>query len=319
MTADAPTRRWAHDLTPEVRSRLRGLHRIERWRLLKIPVFFAACSAAVAVSAHSESILVGLPCCILAGLCLHGLGIFMHEGAHGNLTRRFWGDRLIGFLCGLPAGVSCSNYRATHELHHRFENTVSDPDNMAARFPSRRLRSIVYYAWFLIGTPAYALLLMLTGPLRAEGLREKLLCLLESSLILTFNYLLIAVWLKDESLYAWLACLAVGSLTANIRGLAEHTLLPQGDPYDPFRSTRSTISNKVVSFLFNNQNYHLEHHLFPRVPWYNLPKLNTLLASHYRARDAAICCGYIDYLSAAFRYGPMHEAHYESGAITGLN
>lgn len=307
MIADAATRSWAHQLTPELRTRLRELHRIEPRRLLKIPVFFVGCLAAVAVAAWSGRVGVAAPCCVLAGFCLHGLGVFMHEGAHGNLTRTPGVDRLLGFLCGLPAGVSCSNYRATHELHHRFENTAADPDNMATLFPSGWLRPVVYYAWFFVGTPVYSVVLMLTGPLRAVGWRERFLCIVETLLILALYYSLFAIWLEGAPLYAWLAALAVASIIANVRGLAEHTLLPQGDPPNPFRSTRSTVSNRVVSFFFNNQNYHLEHHLFPRVPWYNLPELHELLQSHYRSQQAAVCRGYVDYLSAALRYGPMHE------------
>jgi fatty acid desaturase len=34
-----------------------------------------------------------------------------------------------------------------------------------------------------------------------------------------------------------------------------------------------------VSFCLLNENYHLEHHLFPEVPSYNLPRLHALLRS----------------------------------------
>lgn len=314
MTTDSADRHWAHGLTPAARERLRELHRIELWRLLKIPLFFGACLAAVAIAAWFERVWVAAPCCIFAGFYLHGLGVFMHEGAHGNLTRRPGIDRLIGFLCGLPAGVSCSNYRATHELHHRFENTDADPDNMAARFPSGWLRRSVYYSWFFVGTPVYSVVLMLTGPFRAVGRRERSLCVLETVLISLFYYQLVVVWLEGAPLYAWFGTLAAASIIANIRGLAEHTLLPQGIPPNPFRSTRSTVSNRAVSFFFNNQNYHLEHHLFPRVPWYNLPELHEVLQSNYRLQQAAVCGGYLDYLSTALRYGPMHETRYRGEA-----
>ena len=319
MTTNAVDRRWAHELTPEARTRLRELHRIERWRLLKIPAFFAACFGSTAIAAWSASVWPAAPCCILAGFCLHGLGVFMHEGGHGNLTRNVGIDRLVGFLCGLPAGVSCSNYRATHELHHRFENTDADPDNMAARFPSSGLRSLVYYAWFFVGTPVYALFLMLTGPFRAAGWREKTLCIVETVLILAFHYLLVTVWLDGAALNAWLGTLAAASIIANVRGLAEHTLLPQSAPANPFRSTRSTVSNRVVSFFFNNQNYHLEHHLFPRAPWYNLPALHALLESSYRDQQAAVCGGYLDYLATAILRGPMHETRYGTGVAASFN
>jgi fatty acid desaturase len=44
-----------------------------------------------------------------------------------------------------------------------------------------------------------------------------------------------------------------------------------------------------VSFLLLNENYHLEHHLFPEVPSYRLPQLRALLQDrlphHVEARS----------------------------------
>jgi fatty acid desaturase len=33
----------------------------------------------------------------------------------------------------------------------------------------------------------------------------------------------------------------------------------------------------VLRFLYWNMNYHLEHHMFPMVPYYNLPKLHQVI------------------------------------------
>jgi len=51
------------------------------------------------------------------------------------------------------------------------------------------------------------------------------------------------------------------------------------DRWSPIR--RSLVSNPVVSFFFNNQNYHLEHHLFPAIPW-NWESVNGLARYHAR-------------------------------------
>jgi fatty acid desaturase len=45
--------------------------------------------------------------------------------------------------------------------------------------------------------------------------------------------------------------------------------------------TRTVTSNRVVSILMCNLNYHLEHHTFPGIPWYHLPLLHGLLAPEY--------------------------------------
>ncbi|MCP5113137.1 MAG: hypothetical protein GY953_20090, partial [bacterium] len=166
-------------LSPQTRQRLRELHDIEPWRHLKI--FFLVgiwlCSAALAL--EFESLWVRLPCWVLIGFCLHGLGVFMHEGAHHNLFRKPLADRLVGFACGIPVLLSCSNYRATHMLHHTYENTVADPDNLAANFPGGILRRLVYYGWYLVGMPVYVVLLVVTGPFRAKGWREKNVCIVK--------------------------------------------------------------------------------------------------------------------------------------------
>lgn len=305
---------WTQRLPPETRRRINELHGIEPWRHLKIPLLFAIWLGTATLAVWGGSLWVSVPCWILIGLCLHGLGVFMHEGAHHNLFRRPLVDRYIGFLCGLPVLISCSNYRATHVLHHRYENTPADPDNMAARFPSGLLRRLVYYSWYLVGMPVYAVVLVSTGPLRAEGWREKTACAAESLLLAGVYAGLIggAFHIGFGSLLwtAWGGGLIVASLIANVRGLAEHTLLPQGDPPNPLWTTRSTPSSAVVSFFFNNQNYHLEHHLFPRVPWYNLPAVHRLLKPIYRQEQAAVCRSYVEYLSVALRHGPMSEVRY---------
>lgn len=305
---------WAHRLPGDIRGRLNELHRVEPWRHLKIPLLFAIWLGTAMVAVWSNSLWVSLPCALLIGLCLHGLGVFMHEGAHHNLFRRRLLDRFIGFTCGLPVLISCSNYRATHVLHHRHENTAADPDNMAARFRSGLLRRLVYYSWYAVGMPVYAVVLAATGPFRAEGWREKMACAAESALLIGFYSGLVWATVRfgfsDVLWSSWGGGLIVASLIANVRGLAEHTMLPQDDPPNPLRTTRSTPSSAVISFFFNNQNYHLEHHLFPRVPWYNLPAVHQLLRPFYRREQAAVCRGYREYLSDAFRHGPMRELRY---------
>ena len=45
------------------------------------------------------------------------------------------------------------------------------------------------------------------------------------------------------------------------------------------RSTRTVKTNFLECFLIapHNVGYHIEHHLYPGVPYYNLPKLHELL------------------------------------------
>jgi fatty acid desaturase len=43
------------------------------------------------------------------------------------------------------------------------------------------------------------------------------------------------------------------------------------------RSTRSLKSNPLIDLFYWNMSFHIEHHLYPTVPFFSLPRLNTLL------------------------------------------
>jgi len=56
-------------------------------------------------------------------------------------------------------------------------------------------------------------------------------------------------------------------------GVTQHAGLKE-DELDHRRSTRTVLINPVFRFLYLNMNYHVEHHMFPAVPYYNLPQLH---------------------------------------------
>tara|TARA_B100000686_G_C16020059_1_gene585483 strand:- start:156 stop:437 length:282 start_codon:yes stop_codon:yes gene_type:complete len=46
---------------------------------------------------------------------------------------------------------------------------------------------------------------------------------------------------------------------------------------DHRKSTRSVRLNPIFSFIYWKMEYHVEHHMFPMVPSYNLPKLHEVI------------------------------------------
>src|SRR3546814_16299765 len=82
---------------------------------------------------------------------------------------------------------------------------------------------------------------------------------------------------------------------------AEHYATPWN--VGAMAGTRSVISNPVNAFFWNNINWHIGHHAYPTVPWYNLVELHGLLEKQIAASGAvvdksylriyfkAICCG----------------------------
>ena len=305
---------WARRLSPETRQALRDLHELRAYKHLRILTLVGLWLAA-GVAAHAVPLVwLRLPLWLVAGLSLHGLGIFMHEAAHHNLFRRPVLDRLLGFLCGAPVLFSCSCYRATHQLHHRHENGEHDPDNLEALVPDRRARTALSLSFLAAGALMYTTLITACGPFRARSWSDRVLCVIEPALLLAIYWGLFSLAKTNPAAGAWLFDVWVAGLLfaipiANVRGLAEHSFLDldlsggaelSGDSHPRDRAlhgTRSLPSNRLVSFFFCNQNYHLEHHLFPKVPWHNLPRLHHLLQSIYRAEGARVGGGYGAFLN----------------------
>ena len=67
-----------------------------------------------------------------------------------------------------------------------------------------------------------------------------------------------------------------GKTLVMLMGLTQHAGL-QENIKDHRYTTRSVYLNPILSFLYWQMEYHVEHHIFPQVPSHNLPKLHELI------------------------------------------
>jgi 1-acyl-sn-glycerol-3-phosphate acyltransferase len=299
----ANSRAWFRALDPRRRSEIRALHRLRpAWNLVLL-FYPALWLAAAAVALATPSWPLWLACEAAVGMAIHAMATLMHEGIHGTLFRRRRLDRWLGFLCGAPALFSFTAYKVAHLTHHNHTRTPRDPDDFLNVSPSRRVRSLVFYAWLVAGMFAY-LLHVPIGALRLATRRERRAIVTEYALMAAMAATAFIVCSRlgrlDVLLHAWILPLSVAIAFGNVRSWAEHALTRPGHP---LTHTRTVTSNPVVSFLMCNLNYHLEHHLFPGVPWYNLPRLHALLADEYRRAGAHVHRSYLGFLWEAARAG----------------
>jgi nitrite reductase/ring-hydroxylating ferredoxin subunit len=69
-----------------------------------------------------------------------------------------------------------------------------------------------------------------------------------------------------------------GSWLMIVYGLTQHAGLAE-NVLDHRLNTRTVIMNRLNRFLYWNMGYHVEHHMFPMVPYHNLPQLHELVKS----------------------------------------
>jgi fatty acid desaturase len=299
---------WVEGLSPERRRAIKELHALNRgWNL--VALVFAALWAGAAWAAIRFPVWpVRVPALVLIGASIHALAILMHEGCHGNLFRARALDRWVGFLLGAPALFSCSAYRVTHQHHHRFNRTARDPDEFSNLSRNRTVLSVAFYAWLVVGMPAYLVHVPLTA-LRRGSRSQRRDVLVEEALLAALVGLVFFLAVRHgflpQVLWVWVLPMGVAALFGSLRGWAEHLMTRAGHP---LTQTRTVTSNAVVSFFMCNLNYHLEHHLFPAMPWYRLPRLHALLREEYVGAGAFVERSYLKFVWDAIRGGVHAES-----------
>jgi fatty acid desaturase len=210
---------------------------------------------------------------VASALALNGFYLLSHEGHHHLLFRGRAINYGTNFVLCLPLLHSPTAYRVVHESHHRFLGGPGDPNEYRNYTGDPRLRWALEWVRLTTGALVYVPLIPLVAWRRA-GAGDRFSMCMEYGVMGIAWAVVSAVVPGRVLLQVWLIpAVLVGYITA-VRFLAQHGLT---DPHDPLLASRSVRSNSLVSFFVLNENYHLEHHLFPEIPSYNLPRLHVLL------------------------------------------
>jgi fatty acid desaturase len=229
----------------------------------------------------------------------HALGVLLHEAVHRRLCKSFWLNDFVGeWLIAWPLQISLYGYRQQHFAHHRDVGHDEDPDLKRMnrlekyRFPKSVLEIYVIVLKYIFGYYAISDLkdavdeLVLPIP-RHLQIKRVTLYLILAMCAVWFNF-----WV-EFILYWSIPMVTFLFLYLYIRIVAEHGGLPnKGEIFNITRHVNATWVEKI--FLGpRNVGYHLDHHLFPSVPFYNLPKLHAhLLEAPVYREKARIVRGY---------------------------
>jgi fatty acid desaturase len=284
-------------ISKEKREAIKELHSLNYLYNLKIPFFILLWVTSGILLFQTDLLLLQLPLYFFMTCSMVGLSILMHESNHNLLFKNRSLNRWVGFICGFPSLVSVSAYRTLHLAHHAHTSTHKDPDSMEQSVPKSIPMVIFFYIFLLIGAYLYLAHLVKTSiSLANKTMRRQII--VEYLLIITIFTALFLFVPFSIMLHIWLIPLLIAAQLTNVRGLAEHSLTTHKNV---FTETRTVTSNQFVSFMMNNLNYHLDHHLFPGVPWYNLQRLHAILKDEYKSAGSSIYTSYTSFLIDFFR------------------
>ena len=272
--------------------------------LFAIGLTFGMIAAALSLATATWPSAWMVPSMLVLGVCQHGLFILAHEAAHYRLFENRHVNDIAGRLVGMIGGVSMCTYRVTHRLHHNNLYSADDPDTaIHGGYPRGKsylwrklLRDVLglnawkTYAYFF-GAPAINDdTKRVIRPLddTSPGLRAAARA--DRRLVIAFHLLAPLAALAvggPRGLLMYLVLWPLPLVTVlqpilRLRAIFEHGgVVDLSSPLTAARSNRTTGSAAAWAariFLFpHHVNYHLEHHLYPAVPHYHLPRLHRLL------------------------------------------
>lgn len=284
-------------LSDEKKRKIRELHHIDkRWNIV-VPGYLALWLLAGWFAVSVDLFLVDVACYLIAGLSLSTFSVLAHESTHNLFTHNPKVDRWIGLLCALPILFSPTGYRLIHPLHHKNARTPEDPDDVENVTRNSRLLAALYVFVLTFGVYLYLIVVPLKALQRAST-KGRMAIVAECGFMAALVYFGWLVFGTQVMVEAWLIPLLIAGQIGNVRGLAEHGLTSTGNE---FTDTRTVKTHPVLSFLMCHINYHLEHHLYPGVPWYNLPKLHHLLADELREAGSSVYTSYGEFLADVFK------------------
>lgn len=236
---------------------------------------------------HWTHPMLWIPIAVLMGFTIFNFTVLLHEEVHDAIftARRPRASRLLSVLYAFPSGISATQFTRWHLDHH---DNLGSPTEDPKRFHLSPKRVARWYK-ALYCTPALF-------PIYFRAARREA-ATYEPAMRRTIGIernLTIAIHLAVAALLWWqggfgaaarvylVPYFLVFPVAFTLNRLGQHYFI---DPRDPAKWSTRVDGNAAWHFLFLYSNFHLEHHYFPAVPFYNLGRLNRSLRPFYQRHD----------------------------------
>lgn len=229
---------------------------------------------------------IWIPLAFLQGFQLLGFIILLHEHVHDAIFDRPHPRimRMLGLFYAFPSAISATQFERWHLDHHaELGNSKTDPKRAY-------LTPKIVARWYklLYMTPALFIIYSIAAAKEARsypGWMQRRIQLERFTNIALHLTILTLLWKFAGPAIAFRVHIAplflFFPIAFTLNRLGQHYDI---DPSDPAKWSTLVNPSPGWNFIMLWSNLHLEHHYYPRVPFYKLVALNRRLQPFYRDR-----------------------------------
>src|SRR4051812_18339471 len=208
-----------------------------------------------------------------------------HECGHGTAFRTRWMNDVVYHIASFMLMRNPVQWRWSHARHHTDTIIVGRDAEIAVMRPPDLIKAALAFTGIL--DFRYSLLILVRQAFSKlsddeksyipEMEQHKAVVAARWHMVVYVVTIAVAIALRS-----WLPLVLIGvprlygTWHMVLTGLLQHIGLAD-NVVDHRLNTRTVYMNPISRFIYWNMNYHVEHHMFPMVPYHALPRLHELI------------------------------------------
>jgi len=232
-----------------------------------------------------------------------------HECGHGTAFRTQWMNNVVYQIASFMVVRNPVSWRWSHARHHTDTIIVGRDPEIACKRPPDRLRLVLGYMGILdmwdgaqtLGRNALGQLSDSEKDYIPQSEWPKAIAVARVHMAIYAATVVAAV-----AFWSWIPLMLIGLPRLYgcwhmvLTGLIQHCGLDE-NVTDHRLNTRTVYMNPISRWIYWNMNYHIEHHMFPMVPYHALPRLHEIVKHDMPQANSSILDAYRDAIRALMR------------------
>jgi fatty acid desaturase len=232
-----------------------------------------------------------------------------HECGHGTAFRTRWMNQIgyqIACFCIMREPTL---WRWQHTRHHTDTLIVGRDAEILAMRPARLARILINFVGIPDGLEAFKLMFIHAAG-RLTAAETTFVPASEGHKIVRTSRIWLAIYattvIVAVATWSWLPVVLIGGprfygcFLQLVYGVTQHAGMSE-NVLDHRLNTRSVRMCRINRFVYSNMNYHVEHHMFPMVPYHRLPELHAEIAHDLPEPYPSIWAAYKEIVPAVLR------------------